>query len=66
MQSGTRLDISYHLDDAMDADLQDEIMGYFREAETDSIDSALEEFGSDVSEEDLRLVRLRFMSEVAN
>jgi len=66
VQSGTRLDISYHLDDSMDADLQDEIMGYFREAETDSIEGALEEFGSDVSEEDLRLVRLRFMSEVAN
>ncbi|HMQ74565.1 MAG TPA: DNA helicase RecQ [Flavobacteriales bacterium] len=66
VMSGTRLDISYHLNESMDPDLQEEIMDYFREAENDSLESMLEEFGRDVSEEDLRLMRIRFLSEVAN
>ncbi|MBK9274469.1 MAG: DNA helicase RecQ [Flavobacteriales bacterium] len=66
VMSGTRLDISYHLDESMDPDLQEEIMDYFREAENDSLEAMLEEFGRDVSEEDLRLMRIRFLSEVAN
>ena len=66
VMSGTRLDISYHLDENMDPDLQEEIMDYFREAENDSLEAMLEEFGRDVSEEDLRLMRIRFLSEVAN
>ncbi len=66
VSSGTRLDINYHLDEILDEDAQDEIMDYFREAESDSIDEASKEFGGDFSEEELRLVRLRFMSEVAN
>ncbi len=66
VSSGTRLDINYHLDDILDEDAQEEIMDYFREAETDSIDEASKEFRGDFSEEELRLVRLKFMSEVAN
>jgi len=66
VMSGTRLDISYHLDETMDADLQDEIMDYFRDAENDGMEGVLEEFGRDVSEEELRLMRIRFLSEVAN
>ena len=66
VMSGTRLDISYHLDESMDPDLQEEIMDYYREAENDSLEAMLEEFGRDVSEEDLRLMRIRFLSEVAN
>jgi len=50
----------------MDADLQDEIMDYFRDAENDGMEGVLEEFGRDVSEEELRLMRIRFLSEVAN
>ncbi|MCB9171007.1 MAG: DNA helicase RecQ [Flavobacteriales bacterium] len=66
VMSGTKLDISYHVDEVLDGDLQDEIMDYFREAETDSIDAAVDEFNGDVSEEEVRLMRIRFLSEVAN
>ncbi len=64
--SGTKLDISYHVNDLLEADAQKEIMDYFREAETDSIETAHKEFDGDFSEEELRLIRLKFMSEVAN
>jgi ATP-dependent DNA helicase RecQ len=66
VMSGTKLDISYHIDDVVEEDAQEEIMDYFRTAETDSIDEASKEFGGDYSEEELRLMRLKFMSEVAN
>jgi ATP-dependent DNA helicase RecQ len=66
VQSGTKLDIIYHLNDVLEADAQQEIMDYFREAETDDIDAASQEFDGDFSDEELRMVRLRFMSEVAN
>jgi ATP-dependent DNA helicase RecQ len=66
VMSGTKLDISYHIDDVVEEDAQEEIMDYFRTAETDSIDEAAKEFGGDYSEEELRLLRLKFMSEVAN
>jgi ATP-dependent DNA helicase RecQ len=66
VMSGTKLDISYHIDDVVEEDAQEEIMDYFRTAETDSIDEAAKEFGGDYSEEELRLMRLKFMSEVAN
>ncbi|HEY0979128.1 MAG TPA: DNA helicase RecQ [Flavobacteriales bacterium] len=66
VMSGTRLDLSYHLNDVMDSDGQDEIMDYFRNADSDSIEAANEEFDGAYSEEELRLMRLKFMSEVAN
>ncbi|MBX2981815.1 MAG: DNA helicase RecQ [Flavobacteriales bacterium] len=66
VMSGTRLDINYHLDDVIEEDSQEEIMDYFRTAETDSIEEASKEFDGDYSEEELRLMRLKFMSEVAN
>ena len=66
VMSGTKLDINYHLDDVVEEDAQEEIMDYFRTAETDSIDEAAKEFDGDYSEEELRLMRLKFMSEVAN
>ena len=51
----------------MDSDSQEEVYDYFMEdAETDSIDAALEEFDGDYTEEELRLMRIKFMSEVAN
>ena len=64
--SGTKLDISYCLDDILDEDQQEEIMEYFMDAETDDIQEALEEFDGDYEEEDLRLMRIRFLSEVGN
>ena len=66
VSSGTRLDINYYLEDRLDEDTMEEIMDYFRDADSDSLEDALKEFGGDFSEEELRLVRLKFMSEVAN
>jgi ATP-dependent DNA helicase RecQ len=66
VQSGTRLDINYHLNDVLEVDVLDEVMDYFRDAETDDIETAFNEFDGDYSEEELRMVRLKFMSEVAN
>ena len=53
-------------DDVMDADHIDEIYEYFRESETDDIETALEELGDDSTETDIRLVRIKFMSEMGN
>jgi ATP-dependent DNA helicase RecQ len=65
--SGTRLDISYYIDDVVDEDVQDEIFDYFRSTETDSMQTAMEELADDeIGEYELRLVRLRFISENAN
>jgi ATP-dependent DNA helicase RecQ len=65
--SGTRLNIDYYLNDILDEDAIEEVYDYFMEdAETDGIDEAYEEFDGDYSEEELRLIRLKFMSEVAN
>jgi ATP-dependent DNA helicase RecQ len=65
--SGTRLDISYYIDDVVDEDVQDEIFNYFRNAETDSMQAAIEELADEeIGEFELRLVRLRFISENAN
>ncbi len=65
--SGTRLDISYYIDRKVDEYHQEEIFDYFSEAETDSVQDALDELGeSEFSEEEVRLMRIRFLSEVGN
>ena len=66
--SGTKVNIDYHLDEIMDPEHLDEIFYYFKEeAESDDISSALSELGeSDYSEDDIRLVRIKFISEVGN
>jgi len=65
--SGTKINIDYFLDDVMDPERVDEIFEYFRTAETDDIDVALEELGEDdFSETEIRLVRIKFLSEVGN
>ena len=64
--SGTKLGIDYFLEEVMDEDHVDDIYEYFRESETDDIEVALEELGDDYSEEEIRLVRIKFMSEMAN
>ncbi len=64
--SGTKLNIAYWIDEILDEDQQEEIHDYFLEAETDCIDAAMEEFDGDYEDEELRLYRLKFISEVAN
>ena len=67
VNSGTRLDIQYYLNTIMDEDKVEDIYLYFKEdAETDSLDAAIDELGSEYSEEEIRLVRIKFISEVAN
>ena len=64
--SGTRLNLGYYIDDILDEDQQEEIHDYFLEAETDNIETAMKEFDGEYEDEELRLYRLKFMSEVAN
>ena len=66
VSSGTRVDINYYIDEVLDEHSQEEIFDYFKEAETDSIEDAYKEFDGDFSEEELRLMRIKFLSEVAN
>ncbi len=64
--SGTKINISYYLDDVLDNDLQEEIFDYFMNSESDSLEEARNELGSEYSDEEIRMVRIRFLSEVAN
>lgn len=64
--SGTKLNINYWIDEILDEEQQEEIHDYFMESETDKISDAIEEFDGDYEEEELRLYRIKFMSEVAN
>ncbi len=67
VSSGTRVNISYYIGEYVDEYHQEEIFEYFKEAETDSIEDALEELGEDeYNEEEVRLMRIKFMSEVGN
>lgn len=66
VNSGTRVNINYYIDEILDEDNQEEIYDYFSEAETDSLDVAYQEFDGDYTEEELRLMRIKFMSEMAN
>lgn len=64
--SGTKLNIDYFLDEAMDEDHLLDIYDYFKESETDSLAVAMDELGDDYTEEEVRLVRIKFISEMAN
>ena len=64
--SGTKVNIDYFLEDVMDDDQVDDIYEYFRESDTDSIKVAVEELGGDYEENEIRLVRIKFMSEQGN
>ena len=65
--SGTKLNIDYYIDQVVDEDVVDEIYSYFKEeAESDSLDAAMEALGPDYDESEVRLVRLKFICEVAN
>jgi ATP-dependent DNA helicase RecQ len=63
--SGTKLNLDYYIEQIMDEDRQQEIFDYFMAAETDNIAAAMEALGEDYSEEELRLMRIKFLSEVA-
>ena len=65
--SGTKLDIAYYINEVIDEDRQEELFEYFSSAETDSVEDAIKELGEDdYSETDIRLMRIKFMSEVGN
>ncbi|MFN8436072.1 MAG: DNA helicase RecQ [Cytophagales bacterium] len=64
--SGTKLNLDYYIDQILDYEKQDEIFDYFMNADDDTISKAFDYFGGDYAEEDLRLMRVKFMSEVAN
>ena len=64
--SGTKLNIDYFLDEVMDEDLIDDIYDYFSESDTDRLSVAQDELGGDYSEDEIRLVRIKFLSEMAN
>ena len=64
--SGTKLNINYWIDEFFDEDQQEEIHNYFMESKSDEIEAAIEKFDGDYDDEELRLYRIKFMSEVAN
>ncbi|MGB0837056.1 MAG: RecQ family ATP-dependent DNA helicase [Flavobacteriaceae bacterium] len=64
--SGTKINIDYYLEDLLDEDQMEEIFDYFMEAESDKIQAALDEFDGDYDEEELRLMRIKFINDVAN
>lgn len=66
VSSGTRINIDYYINDVLDEEDQEDIYEYFLEAESDALEDALKEFGDDYEEEQLRLMRIKFMSEMAN
>ena len=64
--SGTKINIDYFLEDVMDEDHVDDIYDYFKESETDDLETAIRELGEDYTEEEIRLVRIKFISDMAN
>jgi ATP-dependent DNA helicase RecQ len=67
VSSGTKLDITYYIDEYVDEYHQEEIYDYFRDADSDSVEDALATLGEDeFTEEEIRLMRIKFMSEVGN
>lgn len=64
--SGTKINIDYFLDEIMDEEHQDDIFEYFKESESDDIEAAIQELGSEYTEEEIRLVRIKFLSEMGN
>lgn len=66
VQSGTKVNLDYIINDLLDEEYQEEIIDYFRETEEDSIDDAIEEFDGAYSEEELRLMRIKFLSVMGN
>ena len=66
VHSGSRININYFLEEVMDAESVDEIFQFFKEEQNDDLEAAYKEFGTEYSEEEIRLVRIKFLSEMAN
>lgn len=66
VSSGTRVNIDYHIDDVIDEEVQDDIYDYFMESDTDNLEDCYNEFDGDYTEEEIKLMRIKFLSEVAN
>jgi len=67
VNSGTKLNLNYYIDEMIDEDRQDEVYDYFRQAENDTIDNALNELGEeDYTREEIQLMRIKFLSELGN
>lgn len=64
--AGTKINIAYYIDENIDSDVQDEIFDYFKNSENGSLESARENLGDDYSDEEIRLIRIKFLSEMAN
>ncbi|MCM1093024.1 MAG: DNA helicase RecQ [Bacteroides sp.] len=64
--SGTKISINYFLDEIMDDERQEDIFDYFKESESDDLKSAFDELGNEYSEEEIRLIRIKFLSEMGN
>ena len=64
--SGTKINVSYFIDEAIDLDIEEDIFEYFKESDTDDIETAMQELGDDYTEEEIRLVRIKFLSEMGN
>ena len=64
--SGTKININYFLDEILDDDQQEDIIEYFKESESDDLDAAIKELGDSYTEEEIRLVRIKFISEMGN
>ena len=64
--SGTKINIDYFLQEIMDEDHIEDIFEYFKEADSDSLEDAINELGRDYTEEEIRLVRIKFLSEMGN
>ena len=67
VESGTKVNINYYIEDVMDEEKQEEVLDYFKESETDSVEAALKELGeNDYNEEEIRIMRIKFLSDFAN
>lgn len=64
VNSGTKININYYLDDVLDEDLQQDIFDYFKESESGDLNDAFKEFGDDCTEDEIRLMRIKFLSEM--
>ena len=64
--SGTKINISYYINDIMDEDSQEELFDLFKECQTDDLNEAYKEFGEDYTEDEIRLMRIKFLSEMGN
>ena len=64
--SGTKINVSYFIEETIDQDIEEDIFDYFKESDTDDIETAMQELGDDYTEEEIRLVRIKFLSEMGN